>query len=632
MNILSRTLVILLLTSSAAYADDFLGAGGGGDIGGSGTANEVAFFNPDGTTLDSSPSLTFNDTLLTLDTGTSFTINGILDVASSIVLNAITYLFPAVDGSDNQVLTTDGSGLLTWEDDDAGGGSALATDVDGVEQSADTTQYDWLSTDFILTEPSADQFTLTLNHHATSFVSAVFNPAHGATGDFRIATIDSTHAFFLDYDDGHLHIGGTAGIDTLNIQGDVNIVHVSEEPDDHAFEIDVNGSGFGDNKAIDIVYVPGAISAGEDDEVIGINIDQIGAGTGSDITGVGVLATDGSAMINGLGVGVLVNPVIQLSGVFSDMDSALANAVDVQGSFILQGSDPVTIFAADDDTVTIGNASKFEEIEWILSTFASGSGIKPTFEFSTGVGPTYGDFEPIDGTNGMRNNGVFEWLDSDIPTWAVDGNSEFLIRVTRTQNNINTVPIVDFSQIAVATQYLWDAGGTITFAQGLIANDLEVEGGNIGLASAKKLVHMQTSSFTVHGDIESKGTISARAYDRSGMKFSKTVTFQAAEVHTYTSIWRVPEPVTVSNIRGKLNVAGSTGFGLFELDTGSSTYAGWSDGGLDSGTTITAGMSEVNDDGSLSNPGLDAGDWVGIAVLEVDGTNDLSITWEGTYD
>lgn len=261
------------------------------------------------------------------------------------------------------------------------------------------------------------------------------------------------------------------------------IDHTAEHDDDHALEIDCDAAGFGDVKAIDIVYTTGAVSTGESEEGILIALDETAA-TGGDISGVQFLATEGGAdQINGLFVGVGIGPIEQLSGTFGDMDSILNNATDVLTELQDGGAGNISAWVADNDTMTIGDAAKFEELEFILGTGASGAGIAPTFEFSTGVG-TWSTFSPTDATNGMRNTGVIAWLDSDISSWAVGTGSEYLIRITRTRNNLNTTPIVDEVQISAATEYKWDKNGDVSIANlemntGDIQNATLIEGANI---------------------------------------------------------------------------------------------------------------------------------------------------------
>lgn len=244
----------------------------------------------------------------------------------------------------------------------------------------------------------------------------------------------------------------------LDVHGHVEFEHVADQDGDHALEIDLDAAGFGDVKAIFIDYDSGAIVLEQDEEVIFLNIDQFEA-LGGAITGVLIVSTEGVANITGLQVGVGIHPLFQLSGIFGNMDSALNNSVDVRTAFITQGDD-VDIFVEDDDTVTIGNDLRFEEMEWIFNRSAGGAGIKPQFWHSTGVN-TWSLFAPADGTNGFRDSGVIIWEISDIPDWEVGLNSEFLIRINRTQNNIPVTPIENLVQIAVAEDFFWDKNGDL---------------------------------------------------------------------------------------------------------------------------------------------------------------------------
>lgn len=254
-----------------------------------------------------------------------------------------------------------------------------------------------------------------------------------------------------------------------NIKKALELTHVATESDDHAFEIDVDADGFGNVKALNIPYDTGAITTGQNEGAILVQFDEFDA-TGGNLAALAALTTEGGAdKVIGLFAGVLVNPIEQLSGVFADMDSALVNASDELADLINEAVD-TNIFVADDDTVTIGDAAKFEEIEFILTTVSSGAGIRPKFEFSTGVG-TWAEFNPTDGTNGMRNNGVIAFLDSDIPTWAVGTGTEFLIRITRERNSLTTTPVAKLVQIAAVTEFFWNKDGDVS-VKSLTASDL----------------------------------------------------------------------------------------------------------------------------------------------------------------
>ena len=287
----------------------------------------------------------------------------------------------------------------------------------------------------------------------------IYNEGYNKT----VNAVDGNYGFewWTDETDSH-NLTSTSKM-SLTADGELHtlcqtIDHTATEADDHALEIDCDAAGFGDVKAIDVAYDTGAITTGQDEAVILVNIDE-SAATGGDVTALEVLATEGSANINGMLTGVGVHPIEQLSGVFSDMDSALVNATDRLTEFTTAGSD-VQMFVADNDTVTIGSSAKFEEIEFLLAITANLS-IRPDFEFSTGSG-TWTTFTPVDGTNGMRNTGVIAWLDGDIPTWAVGTGSEYLIRITRQRNTLSTPPTESKVQIAAATEYKWDKDGDLS--------------------------------------------------------------------------------------------------------------------------------------------------------------------------
>lgn len=259
--------------------------------------------------------------------------------------------------------------------------------------------------------------------------------------------------------DGKIGIGQTTDLeDIFTLFGEMDIIHNATENDEHSLEIEVDTGTFGDVKGLLIDYRVGAITQGTDEEAILINIDPFDS-VGGEISGLEIITLQGNATVNGLKVGVQVNPIKQLSGIFEDMDSALSNNIDVLASFISVGSN-VEIFSNNHDSVRIGNAVKFEEIEFKLDQDAGGVGIRPEFFFSTGVG-AWTQFVPTDGTDGMRDSGVILWLDSDIPAWATGLGGEFLIMINRTQQGLPTPPVEELVQVASATEYWWRKDGDL---------------------------------------------------------------------------------------------------------------------------------------------------------------------------
>lgn len=280
--------------------------------------------------------------------------------------------------------------------------------------------------------------------------------------------VEDNSDLFWDNTNKRLAVGTATPLDTVHVVGAAEVDHTATVADDHAVEICCDAAGFGDVKALDIAYTIGALSAGEDEEAILINIDESAAG-GGNMAAVEVLATgEGSATLYGLETGAGVNPILNLSGTFGDMDYVrytVSGGGETDGltAFTSTGTD-VTLFTADNDYVIIGDAATFEEIELILDTVASGSGIAPTFWFSTG-GSGFTQFTPTDGTNGLRNNGVILWLLGDISgTWATNASGNYEIKIIRTRNSLSTAPIEDLVQIASVTEYRWDKDGALTIA------------------------------------------------------------------------------------------------------------------------------------------------------------------------
>lgn len=238
------------------------------------------------------------------------------------------------------------------------------------------------------------------------------------------------------------------------------IDHTATEADDHALEIVCLAGGFGDVKALDIDYVTGALAAGDDAEAILVNIDE-SASSGGTVSGYEVIATaEGGATINGYVTGININPILHNAGTFGNIDNILNIAVDVTAALASGGAGNISAFVADNDTMTFGDAAKWNEMEVIVDTPASGGGIAPTFEFSTG-GAGFTAFVPADGTNGLRNSGAILWVEADLVGWATNASGRFEIRQTRTRNSLTTTPILDEVQLSSTTEFIWDVNGDV---------------------------------------------------------------------------------------------------------------------------------------------------------------------------
>ncbi len=290
----------------------------------------------------------------------------------------------------------------------------------------------------------------------------IYNEGYGKT----VSAVDGNLGFewWTDTTDSH-NLSSTSKMD-LSADGELSTLqqcvnHTATATDDHALEIDCDAAGFGDVKALDIAYATGDIAAAEDEGIILINVDE-STSTGGEVFGLEVLTTDfGATNVYALKTGVNVNPLSHDSGTFLNMTSALNIAVDVLAALSSGGAGNISTFVADNDTVTIGYTSKFDEMEFLLATPASGAGIAPTFRFSSGVG-TWTAFTPTDGTNGFRNTGSILWDQNDLSGWIAGTGSEFLVEITRTRNSLSTTPIMTTVQIAAAQVYSWDNQGIVT--------------------------------------------------------------------------------------------------------------------------------------------------------------------------
>lgn len=273
------------------------------------------------------------------------------------------------------------------------------------------------------------------------------------------ANLDVNGKSIVSVSDGNIIIAPD-GLGHLELNGQMQINYVATFDVNHALHIVQDAAGFANSTSLQIDYITGALAAGEAASAVRVNIDEV-LTTGGTTAGFSVTTTtQGSTDVYGMGVAIGVAPVLQLSGTLGNADSILVKAVDQLTALSTGGAGNISIFVADNDTITIGDAAEFQDLEFIIDTGASGAGIQPVFEFSTGVG-TWTAFGPLDGTNAFRTTGNINWLAADIPTWAVGTGDEFLIRITRTQNNLTVTPILDLIQLSAGQFFSWDKLGVL---------------------------------------------------------------------------------------------------------------------------------------------------------------------------
>jgi len=271
------------------------------------------------------------------------------------------------------------------------------------------------------------------------------------------------------------------GVEVFDVHenGETDITFVATENTERALGVEVDSAGFADVKAIDIDYDANTLAVNEAQAIFSINLDRSDT-TGGDIILVGCSATEGGATAYCLEINPELNVLIQHVGVFEDMDIAtLTGSTNVLAAFI-STSENRAIFPNNNDTLEIADAQTFDQVEFLLDTEASNPGTKSTFEYSLGVA-SWQTFNPIDGTEGMRNTGIISWEVDDLsPPWATATGSDFYFRITRTQANLTTDPIERLVQIvAGGVDYTWDFNGDV-FIRNLSGSKLSITGNMSG--------------------------------------------------------------------------------------------------------------------------------------------------------
>jgi hypothetical protein len=198
-----------------------------------------------------------------------------------------------------------------------------------------------------------------------------------------------------------------------------------------------------------------------------IQLDVTSLVATSEIHGVNVAAVGStSGIITGLGTHTGVMPIHQHIGAFTTpSQTEYAGEIPSGGSWS-DGIDGNTIFEADNDEIYIGSAAVFGELEVILST-PSSHNQNLVFEFYDTT-PAWVAFTPLDGTNGMQQNGIIEWTAANLTNWksdgdpaGVDGSSGYWMRARRERNNVTTDPIVTTIKTLAPTEYEWDKNGDV---------------------------------------------------------------------------------------------------------------------------------------------------------------------------
>lgn len=426
-------------------------------------------------------------------------------------------------GSNDQVLTL-AAGIPSWADAAAGGGGGgLWTDAIGFIYSGLTTASTTDDTVLIgstatnTTEKlevwggvSADTFTASSTTGTSTFSGSLnigtTSPYTSSEVNIEIQT-PGNHGLIIQgalNQDSHLFMlrdnAGSILLD-VNANGEVDLFHTATGNDEIGLSLNVDAVTFAEIIPLFINFDVGALADGEDETGFLSNIDIFDT-TGGDVHHIQCDTSTGSASADCLKVTAGTGVFEQEVGVFGNVGFASTTALgDTTSQFNSAGTD-VTLFASDNDVVVVADLSKFQEIEFVLATVASGAGIKPSFRFSTACG-SWTTFSPNDGTNGMRNaTGLITFDDEDIPTWAAGCNNAFEIEITRTQNGLATPPVEDIVQIAAVSLFYWNVNADF-------------------LGRNSTTTHATTTDLSISGQLDVDGLTSALVLTGAGGVFAE---------------------------------------------------------------------------------------------------------------
>lgn len=263
--------------------------------------------------------------------------------------------------------------------------------------------------------------------------------------------------------------------------GVMRFLHTPAIENTRAVTYDVDANSLANTHATVVEFTATGLVAGEQGVGHDVQMDTANS-TGGDLIAIEVSKTGaGSASVHGLYANTGVAPVTQDTGTIT----AIEQAWDYNGAYtdvttnLGTAATDSTLFDANGDILYIGMASKFDLIEVVLATAASGAGIKPTFEFSAGSS-VWTAFTPSDDTLGFRNSSVISWNSADLATWATDTvngvGSKYWVRITRTQASLTTAPVEDTIKVQTSTRYQWNSSGNLNI------NNLTIAGTTTGIA------------------------------------------------------------------------------------------------------------------------------------------------------
>ena len=215
------------LTISSSGSVDSTALTDGGIIGFDWVDAEIAdALTISGGTINNTPigASSASTAVFTTATSTTLNVTGVTTLGSTTTLNGVTYTWPSADGSNSQVLTTNGSGVLSWAAGGGGGSGSVTTlkEADSQVGGADIVTIDF-GAGFDLSESPDTEIQITLDYSENQ-VDISSSDITGTLADASLeATIDRTIFNASDYITalGGIHIGGASdpGTDNLIVDG-----------------------------------------------------------------------------------------------------------------------------------------------------------------------------------------------------------------------------------------------------------------------------------------------------------------------------------------------------------------------------------------------------------------------------
>lgn len=358
---------------------------------------------------------------------------------------------------------------------------------------------------------------VSLKNPSDVFINGSFGIGVVPTHQFHIL-LNSTSNFFID---------GRTNERTITL-GAVRQEHTAGIAGTRAFHLDIKPNGFDDTRGITIRT--DLKNSNSEIRVKGLNLD-------ADVTGatnahwnaieVSKVGDVGSGMVLDAldvrgGVGVIdqhtgVPEVAEQNRIF---DGSFTNETIAFGTTTTN----VSIFVNDNDLIYFGDSQNFSSIEIILQNFSGNPGIKPLFEYSTGAG-SWSVLDVSDNTNGFRESGLISFaIPDDWVNNTVDGSDARWVRIQRTSNNLDPIPVELQMRVIVETIFDWDASGNVFINSLTTLNGIQANGSfivntslgfvGIGTTTPEQLLHLKGGVAL----IENTGSTASMLIDRTDGK------------------------------------------------------------------------------------------------------------------